>query len=550
MCSFCSLSKAIEISTSPQTIFINEYLDILQSRNADLSFQQALQHFQDKKFTANLDNKVSFGSTNNVVWASLVIKNTSTENVNKLFYIDSAWLDRAEFYFLYNDNLIGEALIGDLLPFDSRVTKTRMFSVQHTFAPASTVVLMKFQSQDPLLIPIFLSTNEIVNSNLTLLNYFYGFIYGAFFILLVYNIALSLSLKDSRYVYYSLYLLSFFCLNLSYTGHGYKFLWSGSVFLQQWLMPLFLYLYILFGIAFCFEFLKLKVFLPKVYKRKKSIYAGLILLVILLFIIGDRLLAVQLGVALTSLLVVIFISLGVMALKHGHKMAKFFIPAVLMGAGGAAISAATTWGIIPYNTMLFHGIEIGMLLEMSLLAVALGFNLKEMNNARIIAEVNAQIDPLTTLFNRRAFAATVEPQWHLGIRDNKPFSLILLDIDWFKRINDDYGHAAGDTTLKAIAETLNRKVRKSDILARWGGEEFIIFLPNTSKLSATNLANVIRQEIERMTVLHTNVELKVTASFGVADHTVQQNKLEDLIKLADDALYKAKSSGRNIVCTA
>ena len=541
-------SKPLELSTIPNELFINEQLSILQDHSANLSFENVLKQYKAGEFTKNTAGKVSFGFTRDVIWASVLINNSSVKEIEKVLYLDSAWLDRADFYFIYQNELVSKASLGDTLAFSTRQNQTRMLTQQYTFNAGITQVLMRFESKDPLLIPLYLSTEEILQNNLNTSSYFYGFLYGAFFILLVYNIALSVSLKDSSYVFYSLYLLSFLSLNIAYTGHGFKFIWPDSILFQQWAMILFLYCYILFGIAFCFEFLKLKVFLPKIYRAKNWIYASLSLLVVSIFANGDQLLAVKVGVALTSLLVIIFIFLGFLALKNGHEMVKFFIPAAFMGVGGAAVSAATTWGAIPYNTMLFHSIEVGMLIEMYILALALAFNLKKMDNARIVAEVNAQVDYLTQLYNRRAFTDVTMPQWHLCIRQQITSSLILLDIDWFKKINDDHGHAAGDAILKAIAFTLKQKIRKSDVLARWGGEEFIIFLPHTHKIAAIKLADVIRKKIENMIVIHERHSLKVTASFGVAESNAQTEKLEDLIKLADIALYKAKNSGRNRVC--
>ena len=543
-----AISKPIELTNVPSELFINKHLTILQDRSADLSFQNAFKQYKQGKFTLNADERASFGFIHDALWASVLINNSSDKEIKKVLYLDTAWLDHADFYFMRQGKVVDKAFIGDTLPFNARENKTRMLSQQYTFKPGTTQVFMRFESQDPLLIPLYLTTHDAIQDNLIISSYFYGFIYGAFFILFVYNITLFISLKDSSYVFYSLYLLSFFCLNIAYTGHGFKFIWPNSLLLQQWLMILFLYCYITFSIAFCFEFLKLKVFAPKIYQIRKWVYTGLMLLITSLFLNADQLLAVNIGVALTSLLVVIFLSLGFLVLKNGHDTVKFFIPAVFLGAGGAATSAATTWGFIPYSTLIFHSIEIGMLIEMSILALALAFNLKKVDKARITAEVSAQLDHLTELYNRRAFTVAVSPLWNLGIRDQQAFSIILLDIDWFKTINDDYGHAAGDDVLKSIAQTLQQHIRKSDILARWGGEEFIIFLPNTTQSDAINLADLIRKNIQKMTVLHDTGPLSVTASFGVAVYNEQMTELEDLIKLADVALYKAKNSGRNVVC--
>ena len=546
--SFWANSKPLELSTVPNELFINKQLDILQDSSGGLSVNDALKQYKAGKFTNNSDAKVRFGFTNNVIWASVLIKNSSIKEIDKVLYLDSAWLDHADFYFIRQNEMVDSFFLGDTLPFNARINKTRMLNLQYTFKTGTTQVLMRFKSQDPLLIPLYLSSKETIQSGLNLSSYFYGFLYGAFIILLVYNLVISVSLKERSYLFYSLYLLSFLSLNIAYTGHGFQFIWPDSVVFQKWAMIVFLHCYNLFGIAFCFEFLKLKVYLPKVNRLKVWVYAGLVLLSISLLLNGDSLLAVKVGVAVTSFLVVIFISLGLIALKNGHEMAKFFIPAAFMGVGGAAISAAMTQGNLTYNTFLFHSIEIGMLISMYILALALAFNLKKMDKARIVAEVNAQVDYLTQLYNRRAFTSVVMPQWHLGDRQKEVSALILLDIDLFKKVNDEHGHSAGDAVIKAIAMTLKNKIRKSDVLARWGGEEFIIYLPNTGNNDAMKLAEVIRKSIEKMIVINEYRTLNVSVSLGVAESNGQTQQLEDLIKLADIALYRAKNSGRNKVC--
>ncbi|WP_445778191.1 sensor domain-containing diguanylate cyclase [Shewanella sp.] len=547
-CSFYVASKPIELTAAVGEQLINKQISIWQVTGDDVPFEKALNHYQQGHFVKNHNGKVSFGFTHDVIWVSVLVNNASTAPIKSYFYLDSAWLDHADFYFVRQNELVDKLATGDTLPFSSRSKPTRMIAQAYEYLPGITQVLIRFKSQDPLLIPLYLTTEQAIQHNVELSNYFYGFLYGAFFILLVYNIVLSVSLKDSSYIYYSFYLLSFLSLNIAYTGHGFKFIWPDCLLIQRWAMIFFLYCYVIFGIAFCFEFLKLKTYLPKVYRFNKLIYRVFAFFTLALFIYADQLLAVNIGVALTSGLVVIFISLGCLALRNGHAMVKFFIPAVFLGAGGAALSAATTWGIIPYNTYLFHSIEIGMLIEMSILALALAFNLKEVDKARLTAEVIALYDHLTGLFNRRAFTVNASPLWVLGIREQTPFSMILLDIDWFKMINDKHGHAVGDAALKSIAKTLQQHTRKSDVLARWGGEEFIIFLPNTNQADAMQLANDLREKIASITLYHDGGELSVTASFGVAEYERHMTKVEDLIKLADKALYKAKNSGRNIVC--
>ena len=190
--SFCASSEPIELSKFPSELFINKHLNILQDSSAKLSFQNALQQYKQGKFTENNNEKVSFGFTHDVIWASVLINNSSDKDIKKVLYLDTAWLDHADFYFIHQNKVVDKAFLGDTLPFNSRTNQSRMLSQQHDFKVGTTQVLMRFESKDPLLIPLYLSSAEIIQSDLTFSSYFYGFIYGAFFILLVYYTVLIL----------------------------------------------------------------------------------------------------------------------------------------------------------------------------------------------------------------------------------------------------------------------------------------------------------------------------------------------------------------------
>ena len=154
-------------------------------------------------------------------------------------------------------------------------------------------------------------------------------------------------------------------------------------------------------------------------------------------------------------------------------------------------------------------------------------------------------DPLTGLYNRRMFLEIAKKKLSEAKRYEEPLSLIMLDIDHFKRINDTYGHDVGDIALKFLAEILKNNVRASDIVARWGGEEFIILLPKTTLEQARKVAEKIRKIIEMSTIdLPNGEKLKFTVSLGVSSFSGKED-LEELIKEADIALYEAKRRGRN-----
>ena len=136
----------------------------------------------------------------------------------------------------------------------------------------------------------------------------------------------------------------------------------------------------------------------------------------------------------------------------------------------------------------------------------------------------------------------------LAKRNEQKLSIIAIDIDHFKKINDTYGHSVGDEVLITIANILKQNIRKSDIVSRFGGEEFVILLNNASLDDATSIAEKIRVTIENSSIDIEGTVIKVTSSFGVASYNKdRENSIETVIKRADDLLYIAKKHGRNQV---
>ncbi len=157
-----------------------------------------------------------------------------------------------------------------------------------------------------------------------------------------------------------------------------------------------------------------------------------------------------------------------------------------------------------------------------------------------------ETDPLTGLFNRRAFLERLENEAIRFKRNQKPFSILFGDIDLFKKINDTYGHSAGDAILVNISSILNTEKREIDQVARWGGEEFLVLLPETNLKGAVLSGNKIRKSISAKPVIHEGQEIHVTMSFGVSEYN-GETPIEKTIDLADQRLYLAKNSGRNKV---
>lgn len=173
---------------------------------------------------------------------------------------------------------------------------------------------------------------------------------------------------------------------------------------------------------------------------------------------------------------------------------------------------------------------------------------KEINNINVKLNVLATTDALCGVKNRRSFYESCGPIISYNRRERKPLAVLMLDIDKFKYINDTYGHGVGDEVLKSMAQKTSKILRKSDVFARLGGEEFSALLPNTTELGALKVAENIRQEIEHMEYISSkNETIKFTISIGVATLNSHDINIESVLHRADIALYSAKRNGRNQV---
>lgn len=175
----------------------------------------------------------------------------------------------------------------------------------------------------------------------------------------------------------------------------------------------------------------------------------------------------------------------------------------------------------------------------------LKYTADQLRQALSEVEKLACIDPLTNVFNRRRLFQLAEQELLRTQRYDSPLSVMMLDVDYFKAVNDTYGHLVGDSVLKEVAGITQKQLRNTDFLGRYGGEEFAVILTETDGFKAAEVGERIRSELEALTVIAEGHTIKITVSIGIGSYTTSSDDIDQIIKRADLALYHSKNSGRN-----
>jgi len=520
---------------------------LMQEADAPMQLVEAQQAYANGDFLPSTRAYLNFGIGARPRWLRIEMNNPTRHDLLRRLSIETAWLDHVELYFLRNNTVQAEYRLGDALPFSQRPIEQRYFVVEERLSPGTTTLYMRVVSADPMVLPIYLSSVEQMHARQQIDAYSYGLLYGVLAALLLYNLVLYLGIRSSRYLFYAIYLLLFILMNLAYTGHGFQWLWPSSPNWQQWSNPVLMIAYGLSGLLFATRFLDTQECCPRSHRLMMWIGASVVLAMAICILAAWQVLALYLAFAFILLFSVLMILLGVTALRAGNPVAPYFLYAAIASALGAALTALTVWGWLPYTVLGYRAVDMGTVIEAVLLALALAEQFRRNQDQRVRAEQMARIDPLTSLHNRRAFAEMVEPLWYTGLRKFRPMSLILLDLDDFKLINDQHGHAQGDQVLVETARELTKCARAGDVLSRWGGEEFILFMPETRLDEAVIVAERMRERLAELWIEVDDQGINFSASFGVAQYRQDMHGLEGLIREADQRLYEAKAGGRNQV---
>lgn len=521
---------------------LGKHARCLRETARPLDIDRARRALQAGEFE-RLDRAVgSFGIGGRPVWCHLAVNNPLTVAERRYLIIGKSWLDQLDIYLVRRGAPQQHWRAGDEIVEPFSVTPGVGYVLPVSFQPGNSGLFIRVKTFEPMVLSVSLLSAEQLDIKEERANYRFGLLYGFLLAFICYNTMLYFGLRDRSYLYYALYLFSYIVLSLSYTGHAQVWLWPGQVEIQRYAVMSMMVVFGSAGFLFAGRFLHLELHAPRARCWVTWGSLGFIALMALSVVLESHLATVFIAFNFLAVFTVGMVWLGCLAISHGEKSGYYFLGAAICSMVGVAITLFAVWGFLPVNSWTFHGVEFGLVLEAVLLSLALASRFRQQEEACRAAEQLSRIDTLTGLPNRRAFSADTVGIWSTAVRHNRPLSAIMLDIDHFKWVNDRHGHQAGDRVLVGIARLLSNACREEDLLARWGGEEFVLLLPETDLAQACLFSERIRRTVESY-----NFGLgPVSVSLGVAQWE-GQFALDDLIGEADQRLYQAKRGGRNRV---
>ena len=382
-------------------------------------------------------------------------------------------------------------------------------------------------------------------------NYFSNFIISCLFALALYNAMMFFYNKRKEFLIYAVYLMNA-AIGLSYlygtVFHNFN-IYGGKVYwlnITAILVPLFLALFV----QFVFETHKTS--------RKVHWVFNSVIVLATIYVAIATFISVPLAIDLLGILYIASFSaicfFVIHFFKKKHILIRVFSIAYFVYVFGMSITFCTLMGDMPYNAFTFYASGVSILIEAVLFSYLLNFRMilleKEVINQAAIQEKLkhlASVDHLTNILNRRAFMEQAEAAISLAKRHNEPLSVIMIDLDLFKKVNDVYGHHTGDAVLSIFAKTVSSIIRNEDIFGRIGGEEFSVIFPKVTKDKALLVSEKIRKAVANKEIQSERYKFQQTISIGLSILTENDEHHIDIQKRADKALYEAKENGRNQV---
>ncbi|GAA0854461.1 diguanylate cyclase [Aliiglaciecola litoralis] len=572
----------------------------LEDTDGSLTIEQ-IQTLPQQEWQKETGELLSYGMNTNPFWFKAVIPAHSNTQP-RILEIDYAMLDEVDIWYYQNNVLIAQYHEGDSYPFDTRTIKNEklLFPIPQSNAQIDLVVRIQTAGTVKLPMRVWEEGEYLIynGEHNLILGLFFGFMAA----MTLSNLFFFVTTGSITFLTYSLYVVSMALTLATMHGLGFKYLWPDWVWLQSRSIGIFATMTLLFVTIFSQQLLNVKAY-SALMDKSLNVTAGVLTVALILSFVVPYHIFIKLFLVILCITVTLVFATGLLLWYRGVKVARFYLLAWSALLISGFLSSFESANIIKMDTAAHYLLMLGASIETFMLAFALAITygtqrdeqfrtqelalveerlaresqdealrlkeeaqeeleykvqertleleiaLRELSETNNELEQQTLTDSLTGIRNRKHFDKKYQAEVRRCRREQTELSIVMLDIDHFKSINDNHGHVAGDEVIKEVARLLKRNLKRTtDDACRYGGEEFALILPNTDLQGAMGVAENVRQEVEALIVELDDLSLKVTLSAGVSTTVVTTAEDEkNLLEAADKALYQAKRNGRNRV---
>ena len=557
---------------------------------AEITPEMATSTLQSDHWQSCSDFNLARGYSKQSLWLKFDLNNTDNITLSTALDLYVAWLADVRIFQFQNDKFLQEIRTGIMYPFYDRAIPTPNVMLSLDLEPNEhRTLVLNISGNESMIVGGFIHSEESAYKQQIIVQLINGGLIFSISLLTLYNLFLFFSLRDINYLYYVGYSSSMLFLTGVIYGFNYQLAWPNS---PQW--NFFTYaasgqFTAIFIVLFVRSFLNTEVVSKTLDRVLLAFLFASVFLLGLCIPEETRSFAIQFSGPLATAGGPAVLAVGIVAWWRGYTGARYFTLAWSASLISITIFGVMVMGVIEFNFWLYYSFAIGVLIEITLISLALAdkyhmlriqkdeadsvalaaerelaktlkksaeeleykvrVRTADLRHAKVVAENLARTDELTGMSNRRAYFELGEQVHQRAKNKECVYSIVMLDIDKFKNVNDTYGHASGDLVIIDIANVLAKLLPDDAIAGRIGGEEFGIILPAYALDTVEDVAEAMREAVEARSVsLNNNKELKVTISLGIAEYRDGDISLDEVMARADIGLYEAKETGRNRVC--
>ncbi|MCG8673661.1 MAG: sensor domain-containing diguanylate cyclase [Pseudomonadales bacterium] len=601
-------SDAYVITSDTTNIAVDKRYYIFEDPSGSATIDDVLYRLDDRVWRLRDSSALEWKYSDSTFWYRIELDVKSIASTEFILDVASPFLDYVDFYHVIYDQFQEPFVYRHEVGGDQRDSSEKFVNARNAVFPVDLdsishhTLILKVNTDSALILPMNLMERKTYQETENKVQAFYGLLFGFMVVMAIYNSVIWLFLREKTFLYYVSYVVFAVLYLVSMTGFGSLYLWDNIPFLEQYGISLFVSMAFFFGGLFVIHFLSLDSNAPKLAKLARFLMFVYAVFAVLSLVLPESMLVPilqPLGIVASSLV----LWSGIYLWRRGSVWAKYLTISWSVLVFGTMTYTMMLLGFVERNPFTEYMQSVGFAIEVSLLSIALAARMNQerqakrmametaldlarkvntVNQEKLIIQRQANIeleekvdrqtselrqamqklshanqqleaisvkDQLTGLLNRRFFDDYFPNQYRNCSIMGKPISVMVIDIDYFKKINDFHGHLAGDECLKTIAKVISAtNQREDDKIIRFGGEEFIMVLPNTDVEGANSVAERIREAVEKTLFVANGKRIPLTISVGVAAIVPDgEQPPESILLKADSALYEAKRSGRNCV---